>query len=263
MIRMINTHLSINPQKETKKIVQFLRNTFKKQHMNKAVIGLSGGIDSMVCYYLLKKALPEKNIIAVYLPYQKYTSEVYLEHMKNLISISIKKSVDEIVKSITKSEDTFFEKKTVSSDAKIRVGNIMARVRMIVLFDLAKKHNALVCGTENKTEHLLGYFTRFGDAASDIEPIQHLYKTQVRQLAQYLGVPKQIIHQHPTAGLWSGQTDEKEFGFTYEEADQVLYLYFERKISLSIIKKQGFKNTEKIISYAQKNSFKLKTPYFL
>lgn len=251
---MSNTNLSIEPQKEIKRIVLFLRNTFKKQHMNRAVIGLSGGIDSMVCYYLLKKVLPKKNIIAVYLPYQKYTPKVYLKQIKNLISISIRKPVDELKK-------TIFSGGTESE--KIMLGNIMARVRMIILFDFAKKHNALVCGTENKTEHLLGYFTRFGDAASDIEPISHLYKTQIRQLAKYLWVPKSIIDQHPTAGLWKGQTDEKEFGFSYEEADKVLYLYFEKKFSSRKIQKLGLENAEKIITFATQNAFKLKTPYYI
>ena len=139
----------------------------------------------------------------------------------------------------------------------------MARVRMIILFDLAKQIGGLVCGTENKSEKLLGYFTRFGDAASDLEPISHLYKTQVYQLAKYLKIPGQIINQSPTAGLWDGQTDEGEFGFTYREADQVLHLYFDQKKSLNEIKKLGFKNTDKIIKRLLNYQFKLKTPYHL
>ncbi len=144
---------------------------------------------------------------------------------------------------------------------KVRVGNIMARIRMILLYDLAKKHNALVCGTENKSEFLLGYFTRFGDEASDFEPIQHLYKTQVFQLASFLNVPKNIIQQVPTAGLWRNQTDEKEFGFTYKEADQVLFYYYDQKLKLEEIKGMGFKNAATIINFALKNSYKHRTPY--
>lgn len=238
--------MNIDPARETKKIVDFLRGTFRKQHIQNAVIGLSGGVDSMTSYYLLKRALPEKNIFPVHLPYFKSSSFI----AENVPVISIKKSVDEL-------------KKAVKADDKIRFGNIMARARMIILFDLAKKYNALVVGTENKTEHLLGYFTRFGDAASDIEPIQHLYKTQVCQLAQHLGVPKKIIDQHPTAGLWEGQTDEKEFGFTYEEADQVFSLYFEKKQIVPAIQKLGFQNAVKIIKKVQSNEFKHHTPYSL
>jgi len=122
---------------------------------------------------------------------------------------------------------------------KVRLGNILARVRMICLFDLAKKLGALVVGTENKSEKMLGYFTRFGDEASDLEPIVHLYKTEVIKLAKELGVPAAIIKAAPTAGLWPGQTDEAELGMTYAEIDARL--------------RQG-----KI-----KPTFKLNTPYHL
>jgi NAD+ synthase len=144
--------------------------------------------------------------------------------------------------------------KKTSEDYKLRLGNIMARVRMIVLYDLAKKHQGLVCGTENKSEFLLGYFTRFGDEASDFEPIRHLYKTQILELAKHLNLPQKIISQTPTAGLWSSQTDEKEFGFTYQEADKVLDLYLNHKKTIS-------PNAQKILSRVNKNSFKHHLPY--
>jgi NAD+ synthase len=244
---MNNLLSKINPRKETEKIINFLKKTFKEQKINRVVIGLSGGIDSTVCYYLLKKVLPERNIFPVHLPYYN-TPGVF----QNVPTIQIKTIVDKI--------------STVNrlrSTDKIRLGNIMSRTRMIVLFDLAKKHNALVCGTENKSEHLLGYFTRFGDSASDIEPIRHLYKTQVYQLAEFLKVPKKIINQKPSANLWKNQTDEGQFGFTYQEADQVLYLYFDEKKSTDKIFKMGYPNAVKIINYAKKNAFKQKTPYSL
>ena len=239
--------IPIDPKIETTRIIRFLKQTFKEQKINHAVIGLSGGIDSTTSYYLLKKVLPEKNIIGVSMPYF---------HMKSPFPeakvIPIKTIVDEI-------SNVLRESKNISSFPKLDIisrGNIMARVRMIILFDLAKKNNALVVGTENKTEHLLGYFTRFGDAASDIEPIVHLYKTQVYQLAKYLGVPEKIIRQKPTAGLWPGQTDEGEFGFTYKEADEVLYLYHDKKISPT-----GRKNAEKILALMKANTFKHEAPY--
>ena len=144
---------------------------------------------------------------------------------------------------------------------RVRLGNIMARVRMIILFDLDKKQKGLVCGTENKSEALLGYFTRFGDEASDIEPIQHLYKTQVYELAKYLGVPKEIIEKPPSANLWESQTDEGEFGFTYKEADQVLFHYYDKKLKLEEIKSKGFVNADKIINFSLKNTYKHHTPY--
>ena len=137
----------------------------------------------------------------------------------------------------------------------------MARIRMIFLYDLAKKHNALVCGTENKSEFYLGYFTRFGDEASDFEPIRHLYKTQIYQLADYLNLPKKIVSQSPTAGLWIGQTDEKDFGFSYQEADMVLNLYLDQKKSLEEITSKNFPHGKKIIARVSKNSFKHLSPY--
>lgn len=237
--------LIINPKIETEKIVKFLKKTFDEQKIDKVVLGLSGGIDSTVALYLLKKALPSKNIYAVKMDYKPRT-ELYIDLKEvNVVNVSIKKIIDEF-----KISDKF------------RLGNIMARVRMILLFDLAKKIGGLVCGTENKSERLLGYFTRFGDSASDLEPISHLYKTQVRQLAKYLRVPKEIIDQSPTAGLWDGQTDEDDFGFTYEDADQVLYLINDRSQDINKIKK-SFPNAEKIIKRMQENKFKLLTPYFL
>jgi len=241
---MTDIHLAIDAEKETKKIVHFLNITLQKHHMQNIVIGLSGGIDSMVSYYLLKRALPLKHIYPVHLPYD-HTSPLV---PKNTLIVSIKKPVDAL-------------KKLLRLDSNVRIGNIMARIRMVILYDFAKKHKALVCGTENKSEHLLGYFTRFGDAASDIEPIQHLYKTQVCQLAQYLEIPQDVIKQHPTADLWNGQTDEGEFGFTYEEADQVLYLYADTHMSVSEIEKKGFNNAKKIIQRVKDNAFKHQTPY--
>jgi len=255
--------LSINPEQEVKKITKFLKKIQKKTGINKVVIGLSGGVDSTTVHYLLKKAYKLENIIVVHLPYS-----------------SIKSIVNEFVKvtgvegkgiPAARSRGALFEASTDGNEPetgpatkqKIRLGNIVARVRMIILFDLAKKHNALVCGTENKSERLLGYFTRFGDAASDIEPIVHLYKTQIYQLAKYLKVPQKIIDVKPTAGFWKGQTDEGEFGFTYEGADQVLHLYFDKKIVAKEIKKLGFKNVEKIIKRFLKNKFKQEVPYSL
>jgi NAD+ synthase len=238
----------IIPAEETKRITEFIKKTFEDTGVKKAVIGLSGGIDSTVAYFLLKKILSSKNIIAVHLPYGE---------SQQTNSLSILKPVDEMAKLLK------IDQKTNNQLEKIRFGNVLARMRMIILFDLAKKNNALVCGTENKTEKLLGYFTRFGDEASDLEPIQHLYKTQVYDLAKYLNVPEEIINQKPTAGLWQGQTDEGQFGFTYKEADQVLYGYFEKRISTDELIKYGFKNAEKIIDWSKNNHFKHLTPYKL
>jgi len=250
--------MEIDVKAEKQKIVEFLKKTFKDQGIEKAVIGLSGGIDSMTSFFLLKEVLEPQKIFVSHLYYfDSLHSEIenVLKLAKipqeNIRHLSIKEPVDAAVKLQSAEND------------KTRIGNIAARMRMIILFDLAKKENALVCGTENKTENLLGYFTRFGDQASDIEPIAHLYKTQVLKLAKYLGVPNEFISQSPTAGLWHGQTDEGEFGFTYEEADQVLYLNLEKGKSTEELKSQGFSNAEKILEWHKKNLFKHQTPYHL
>lgn len=253
--------LEINPQQEKEKIVTFLKETFKKQHINQAVIGLSGGIDSTTSFFLLKEVLPAENIHVAHMYYFRpvfsdIEKEVRIAGMppENIHLLSIKKAVDNIVK---------LQKIEMDEKGKIRLGNIAARIRMIILFDIAKKVNGLVVGTENKSENLLSYFTRFGDQASDIEPIEHLYKTQVYQLAKYLGVPDVLLDQTPTAGLWYGQTDEGQFGFSYEEADQVLYLHLEQNKSVEEIEQQGFSNAKKILTWHKQNLFKHNVPYVL
>jgi NAD+ synthase len=244
-----------NPERETEKIVTFLKTTLSSVGKTKVVINWSGGIDSTVSLYLLAKAFPITNVTILHLPYEtSYEDEFlpiadYLQTTKAQFHVvSIQSMVDE-VKASLKISDPF------------RVGNVMSRIRMVVAFDNAKKLGGLVCGTENRTEDLLGYFTRFGDEASDIEPIQHLYKTEVFELGKFLGVPNNILDAQPTAGLWAGQTDEGEFGFSYEQADNVLSRYYDEKKTIEEIEKEGFLHAKKVIEFAQKNGFKHKTPY--
>lgn len=268
----------IAPKKLEEKIISFLRKTLNQTGFEKLIIGLSGGIDSTTSLYLINKVLPPENIIIAHLYYfQSQTSLIrrVCSTLKipaqNQYILSIKKPVDDLTAflNISNQYDNgrgrigYTTKQVDQNHFQLRKANIMARIRMIILYDLAKKHSALVCGTENKSEHLLGYFTRFGDEASDIETIRHLYKSQVFELAKYLNVPKEIIKAKPTAGFWAGQTDEGQFGFSYKEADQVLYLSLDRGLDTKKITEMGFKNAVKILKFAAKNSFKHQTPYSL
>lgn len=250
-------------ENEAERIVTFLKDTAARTGIKTTVIGWSGGIDSTLSLYLLHRAFGPDNIHILHMPYSvsytddlgKISWELGLKR-ENTKEVSIKTMVDTVWKELGQEDDN-------TPLSRIRRGNIMARLRMIALFDLAKKTGGLVCGTENRTEHLLGYFTRYGDGASDIEPIQHLYKTQVYGLARFLNVAEPVLKRAPSAGLWQGQTDEGEFGFTYEEADHVLALYYDRKKTAEEIKKKGFPNAEAIIAFSRRNSFKHEVPYSL
>ena len=213
---------------EVTNITTWLTDTFRQTQKTRAVIAVSGGVDSGLALTLLTRALGAKNVWALLLPYgdQDMTDAKKMLDFNQIPSanrqlINIKLSVDQIAQSLglpTSDE----EKPNLDQTHKIRLGNVQARVRMIMVFDLAKKLDGLVCGTENKSENLLGYYTRFGDSASDLEPIAHLYKTQVYQLAKFLGLPDFVLTKAPSAGLWSGQTDEDQLGFSYAQADEVL-----------------------------------------
>ena len=209
----------INPKQETERITTFIKQSFATAGFTDTVIGLSGGVDSAVSCVLAVRALGLEHVHPILLPYGPLNTRGVIDAMElvektkipmmRVTRIDIKSAVDQLVRI-----DPFMD--------RVRKGNIMARIRMTYLFDAAKKHRALVMGTENKSEHELGYFTRFGDEASDVEPILHLYKIEVYELAKFLEVPESIITKPPSADLWPEQTDENELGFTYGEADEVL-----------------------------------------
>ncbi len=248
--------------KTSKKIVSFIRDVCKKEGYKDVLIAVSGGVDSATSLTLAIKALGKEHVYPVFLPYGKLNDEgtrdaklvinTFKIPNKQVMAIDIKPYVDSMVG------------KDKSMDEGRR-GNVMARMRMVVLFDLSKKLNRLVIGTENKTEHLLGYYTRFGDEASDIEPIRSLYKTQVFQLAKFLSVPEKIIKKAPTAGLWEAQTDEGEFGFSYKIADEILYWHYDKKLSKRQIIAKGYdkKTIERLWWWLEKGEFKDRLPHAL
>ena len=251
--------MSFNSSQEIEKIISFLQSVFTKANKTKAVIAVSGGIDSAVSLSLLVKAIGAENIYPVFLPYKNQD----MADAKTIVSWNDipEGNISEI--QISPVVDQLAESLAISEEDQVRLGNVMARTRMIAVFDLAKKLEALVCGTENKSEKYLGYFTRFGDGASDIEPITNLYKTQVRAVAEELGLPQVFLDKAPSAGLWSGQTDEVELGFSYQEADLVMEQYLDQELAEDQIQGVDNEKIQKIINRIKSTSFKHEVPYCL
>lgn len=254
--------LEIDCQEITRKIVEFLKDEVYKAGFKKVIVSTSGGVDSSTVALLAVKALGPRNVLIARFPYQDLNKDNDAKLVISALEIP-KENVFEIeISGMVKPFLLRFHLDKGGTLEKIRLGNIMARVRMILLYDLAKREKALVCGTENKSEDLLGYFTRFGDEASDLEPIRNLYKTQVIALAKYLGVPQRIIVKPPSAGLWKRQTDEEELGFSYKIADKILYLHFDKRHPWEEIERIGFKKetVDKVRLQVEKNEFKHKVP---
>ncbi len=245
-------------------IIKFISQTVAQAGFRQVIVAVSGGVDSACAVSLATRALGAENVFALLLPYKNMQNEATARAKRLLNQLEFPPArVKEInVGPIVDAAIRRLDLKFPTEEGKIRVGNIMARTRMIVLFDQAKKHNALVLGTENKSEYLLGYFTRFGDEASDLEPLRQLYKTEIFKLAEFLEVPREIINQPPTAGLWAGQTDEGEFGFTYKEADEILWGFYEAKLTETEMVEQGVKleTLERVKNWVEKTNFKHHLP---
>ncbi|GAB4323223.1 MAG: NAD+ synthase [Phototrophicales bacterium] len=212
----------------------FIQDQIEKAGMKGAVIGLSGGIDSALSAYLSAAALGAQNVLAVRMPF-KTSSQASLIDAEAVIEDL---GLPSVTVPITDMADALIAQFPEMN--RLRKGNIMARMRMVVLYDQSAAHGLLPMGTSNKTEFLLGYSTIYGDSGVALHPIADLYKYQVRQLARAVGVPAAIIDKAPSADLWEGQTDEDELGFTYDAVDQVLFLLVDERYTVDEVVEEGF-----------------------
>ncbi|KAK3604808.1 hypothetical protein CHS0354_000470 [Potamilus streckersoni] len=240
-----------------KALIMFLRNEVYRVGYKQVVVGLSGGIDSAVTTSLCVRAFGAENVLAVLMPYSS-SSQESIDHA-TLLANTLKLPSE--IKSVTSFANSFFNDSTNLTN--IRRGNVLARCRMIVLYDISSRDKRLVIGTSNKTELLLGYGTLFGDMASAINPIGDIYKSDIFKFAHWLNIPSPIIEKKPSADLWEGQTDEADFGFSYSECDEILFNLVDLRMSDEEILSNININPAtyfKIKSLIQKNQFKRMMP---
>lgn len=252
----MNIDLTLDTQLARTLLTDFIRTEITRTGIQHAVLGLSGGVDSALSCFLAAEALGPENVLAVRMPY-KTSSQDSLDHAQMVIDAL---GVQSLTIPITEMADPLIQRDPQIN--AMRKGNIMARCRMIVLYDQSAAFNGLVVGTGNKTEILLGYSTLYGDSACALNPLGDLYKTQVRQLSTAVGVPEAIIAKPPSADLWTGQTDEGELGFTYAEVDKLLYLLVDQRYTPTDAVDAGFAPAfvQAVVRRIQRNQFKRVPP---
>ena len=248
--------LTINTDVARQILTGFIKSEVSRVGFKHAIVNLSGGLDSALSCALAAEALGAENVLALRLPYRS-SSQDSLDHAQLVIE---KFKVKSETIDITNMVNSLIELDQEMSNT--RKGNIIARSRMIVLYDQSEAFKALPIGTSNKTEILLGYSTMWGDMASAINPIGDLYKTQVRQLSRALGIPSVIVDKPPSADLWVGQTDEGELGFTYEEVDKLLFLIVDQRYSAQECIEEGFNENfvHSVLARVRRNQFKRMMP---
>jgi NAD+ synthase len=248
--------LTINTDLTRKILTGFLKSEITRVGFTRAVIGLSGGIDSALSCALAAEALGPQNVLAIRMPYKSSSADSLEDAEKTAKGLGVRMDTIEITGMI----DPIIQREPNMSN--LRKGNLMARERMIILYDQSEAFKGLVVGTSNKTEILLGYTTLWGDMASAINPIGDLYKTQLRQLAGSLNIPRSVIEKPPSADLWLGQTDENELGFTFEEVDKLLFLLVDKRFSLQDCIEAGFEKgfVEKVFNRIRRSQYKRMMP---
>jgi len=247
----------INIAEEEVRIVEFICNQLEKAGLDHLIVGISGGIDSAVTAALCVKAIGKDKVKGFLLPY-KHSHPDSLNHGKLLVEYL---GIEYYKIEISPMVDIFFDEYFPEAGS-LRRGNRMARERMCVLYDQSARFGGLVAGTGNKSELLTGYVTQYGDGACAFEPMGHLYKTEVYQLANLLKIPKELIDKEPTADLWDGQTDESEMGLSYALLDELLYRLYERCESEADILADGYKQEDinRVKELYHKSKFKRNLP---
>jgi len=248
--------LSINSHLAAEILTRFVRKEIQRAGFQRAVVGVSGGIDSSVVVFLAARALEPKNVLAVTMPY-KTSSEATRRDGDAVIAQLGVQSLDV---PITAQIEAYFAR--FPDAPQLRLANKCARERMTILYDQSAAFGGLVLGTSNKSELLLGYGTQFGDMASAINPVGDLYKTQLSQLARHLGVPETILRKRPTGDLWIGQTDEGELGFSYAEVDRLLLLMVDRRWRRPELLEAGFEAAfvDRVAEMVRRNHYKRRMP---
>ena len=256
LIAKARTALDLNLSLTEEILHSFIRNEVHKFGFSRVVLNLSGGIDSALSAYLAAGALGPENVLALLLPYRESSPDSRSDAEAVVAALGIAAKVIEITPLV----DPYFAE-FQDMDAKRR-GNVIARTRMIVLYDHSVEFDSLPLGTSNKTEMLLGYSTLHGDMASAVNPIGDLYKAQVRQLSRHLGVPQAILDKPPSADLWPGQSDEGELGFAYEDVDHLLYLLVDERYRPAELIAAGFERefVERVAGLIQSMQYKRRPP---
>jgi NAD+ synthase len=248
--------MKINPVFAEKLLIRFIKEELSKFNFKKGILGLSGGLDSTVCAFLAARALGPKNVVSLIMPYK----DTFGRDVKDATDIAHRLNLKFHILDVSPMVDAYYAKHPTES--RILKGNKIARERMSILYDFSEREKALILGTSNKTELLLGYGTIHGDMACAINPLGDLYKIQIRQLARHLKIPDKILKKKPTAGLWTGQTDEGELGLTYNKIDKILYQMVDMRKTKKELVSEGFpkKDVEKIIGLIKSSEFKRHLP---
>jgi len=253
--RNLPDELAIDCEATAKFIAHFIAHEVQSNGFAKVVLGLSGGVDSALVAALAAGALGPENVHAYMLPYRASTKQ----SKDDAVAVARACGIQTETIDITKMADAYIGRAKMD---KVRKGNILARLRMIVLFDQAKRRGALVAGTSNKTETFLGYSTWYGDSACSFQPIGDLYKSQIWQLAAWLNLPRRVVDKAPTADLWPGQTDEGEIGMAYVEVDRILYHLLDRATRPADLVAHGFprQKVERIVKVIRATQYKRQMP---